>query len=185
MTDNEICTIYRTSKDKSAQIQILAELTCKNRAEIIKILTKGGEKVRIRIPSLKNKNLDDVSDGDYIKLLTKYLDRLDGKIKNLECEYREVASVIKGYAVVETQEEIEPESLEDEIARKINEAVTPTDRYNHGICARLTEEQCVSYEECLFCIANEAVKIVKDCISKRRELTTCEENVETAYAAPA
>lgn len=43
MAENEICRRYRQSIDRGEQIQILAELNCVPRQEIIRILVHNGE----------------------------------------------------------------------------------------------------------------------------------------------
>lgn len=44
-TDLEILTTYRQAADKKKQIGILAELTGKDKLEIVEILRAGGEKL--------------------------------------------------------------------------------------------------------------------------------------------
>ena len=48
MTEGEICSMYRNAKNRSKQLPILADLTGKNKAEIIAILLKNGEEVAER-----------------------------------------------------------------------------------------------------------------------------------------
>lgn len=43
MTEGEICRQYRSAKDRASQLQILADLNCVPRLEIIKILMHNGE----------------------------------------------------------------------------------------------------------------------------------------------
>lgn len=45
MTEGEICRQYRSAKDRASQLQILADLNCAPRLEIIKILMHNGEQV--------------------------------------------------------------------------------------------------------------------------------------------
>ena len=70
MTDYEICAMYRESKHKSTQLQILAELNDTNRNEILRILLDGGEK----LPSSEAHRL------------YKKLDRLNANIRAKEKE---------------------------------------------------------------------------------------------------
>ena len=59
MTDGEIVREYNQAKDKKAQIQIMSELTCKPKEEIIRILKENGceveEKRRGRKPKAEEK----------------------------------------------------------------------------------------------------------------------------------
>lgn len=86
MTDYEICAMYRESKHKSAQLQILAELNDTNRDDIVRILLDGGEK----LPSSE------------VHRLYRKLDRLNANIfakeKELhrkEQEYLEIVNMLK------------------------------------------------------------------------------------------
>lgn len=96
MTEGEICRTYRLSKDKGEQIQILADRNCTSRAEIIGILVRGGEKVRITLPSRGKKRTRELTDAEYYKALFKRLDVLDEQIAQRENEYREIVAAIKG-----------------------------------------------------------------------------------------
>ena len=96
MTEQEICREYRHAKHKGDMVQILAELNCTDRKDIIDILIRGGEKVRINIPGKKNRILaDNMTDKEYVKALYGRLDYLESKIAPIEREYREVLAVIK------------------------------------------------------------------------------------------
>lgn len=96
MTDGEICSSYREAKNKAEQIQILADLNCTKRADIIEILIKRGEDVIIHIPSRGQNRKKDLSHDEYIKALFKRLDILDEQIAQRENEYREIVAVLKG-----------------------------------------------------------------------------------------
>lgn len=74
MIEKEIIEMYRESKNKSAQIGILAELNATRKSKIIGILYKHGEKI---------------PEKD-IKQLMDSLDRIEQKIKDLETMYREM-----------------------------------------------------------------------------------------------
>lgn len=45
MTEREICGSFRRAENQKQQIQILTELTCKSKYQIIGILLRNGEKV--------------------------------------------------------------------------------------------------------------------------------------------
>lgn len=96
MTEKEICRNYHLAKNRGEQLQILAELNATSRAEIIGILTRGGETVRLAIPTKGKPRTREMTDGEYCKALFKYMDSLDAKIAKLESEYRDVAAVIRG-----------------------------------------------------------------------------------------
>lgn len=96
MTEGEICREYRLAKDKGEQIQILADRNCTSRAEIIGILTRGGERVRIMLPSRGKKRMRELSDKEYYQALFKRLDILDAQIAAREREYREIVAAIRG-----------------------------------------------------------------------------------------
>lgn len=78
MTGREICMSYRQAKDKKKQMQILAELNNVKRIHIIKILLEHGEK-------LPPKEMEK---------LYERLDVLDGKIYEMEEEYREIVNAL-------------------------------------------------------------------------------------------
>ena len=80
MTDREISSMYRWSKNKSEQIQILADLNCTEPLEIIKILVRNEEK----LPAKE------------MKKLYKRLDELDTQIAEREKEYRKILQAING-----------------------------------------------------------------------------------------
>ena len=94
----KICRDYRHAKYKSEQIQILSELHAIDRGEVIDILIQGGEKVRIPVPGTKSRCVvNEMTDEQYINALFKRLDVLDGKIRPLEREYREIIKVMESY----------------------------------------------------------------------------------------
>lgn len=78
MTEGEICSMYRNAKNRSKQLLILAELTGKNKAEIIAILLKNGEEVAERD----------------INQLYKRLDTLEAQIAEREREYKAIARAL-------------------------------------------------------------------------------------------
>lgn len=96
MTDGEICRNYHGAKNRSEQIQILADLNCTGRDEIIRILIKNGERVRIPLPTRGKPRKQEMTDKEYCAALFKRLDMLDVKIAKLENEYREIVAVLKG-----------------------------------------------------------------------------------------
>jgi TolA-binding protein len=71
--------MYREAKDQDKQLQILAELSGKSKAEVIKILIQNGEKL---------------SDKE-VGRMHKQLDKLNAKIVELEKEYREIAQTLE------------------------------------------------------------------------------------------
>lgn len=96
MTESEICRLYRHAKDRGEQVQILAELNRTKRAEIIAILLRNGEKVRLTIPTRGKPRKQEMTDEEYFKALFKHLDFLDEQIAKMENEYRDIVAVIKG-----------------------------------------------------------------------------------------
>lgn len=80
MTDREICSMYRWSKSKGEQIQIISELNCMEPLEIIKILVKNGEKLPKSV----------------LSRLYKKLDILNGQILEKEKEYRGIVQALSG-----------------------------------------------------------------------------------------
>ena len=100
----EICRDYRHAKYKSEQVQILSELYAIDRGKVIDILIQGGEKVRIPVPGAKSRCVvNEMTDEQYIKALFKRLDVLDGKIRPLEREYREIIKVLESYGTKKTK----------------------------------------------------------------------------------
>ena len=45
MSEREICYMYREARNQNTQLQVLAELNDTNQNEIIRILTKNGERL--------------------------------------------------------------------------------------------------------------------------------------------
>lgn len=80
MSEWDICCLYRQAKDKGKQIQVLEELTCRSRLEIIAIL-------------LRN---DEVLPRREMEKLYKRMDDLTEKISVLEKEYREIVWALNG-----------------------------------------------------------------------------------------
>ena len=100
----EICRNYRYAKNKAEQVQILAELNAIDRGKVIDILIQGGEKVRIPVPGKKSRFIvNEMTDEQYIKALSKRLDALDGKIRPLEREYREIIKVLESYGTKKSE----------------------------------------------------------------------------------
>lgn len=80
MTDREICSIYRWAKNKSEQLQILADLNCVREIEIIRVLVRNGEKLPLK----------------ELKKLYKRMDILNAQISEREKEYREIVQALSG-----------------------------------------------------------------------------------------
>lgn len=80
MTEREICGSFRRAENQKQQIQILTELTCKSKYQIIGILLRNGEKVP---KSIENQ-------------LYKRLDALDAQIFECEMEYKEIVTALTG-----------------------------------------------------------------------------------------
>ena len=80
MKDNEICNMYRWSKNKKEQIQILSDLTCMEPLKIIRILVKNKEKLPKSI----------------LSKLYKQLDILNRQIVEKEKQYREIVQALSG-----------------------------------------------------------------------------------------
>ena len=78
MTEGEICSMYRNAKNRSKQLPILADLTGKNKAEIIAILLKNGEEVAERD----------------IAAMVRRLDALDAQSAEREREYKMIARAL-------------------------------------------------------------------------------------------
>lgn len=62
MTEGEICRQYRSAKDRASQLQILADLNCAPRLEIIKILMHNGEQVRLPLAAKGKKRTTELTD---------------------------------------------------------------------------------------------------------------------------
>lgn len=71
---------FRRAENQKQQIQILTELTCKSKYQIIGILLRNGEKVP---KSIENQ-------------LYKRLDALDAQIFECEMEYKEIVTALTG-----------------------------------------------------------------------------------------
>lgn len=96
MSESEICRMYRQARDKGMQIQILAELNAVSKDDIVEILRKNGERVRIPIPLKGKKRTRELTEQQYHRELFKRLDELDRRIAKAEKEYRMIAAEIKG-----------------------------------------------------------------------------------------
>lgn len=81
MTEREICVSYREARKKNMQVQILADLNCASRMEIVKILLKNGER-----PLPKD-----------VERLYGRLDALEAQIIEKEREYREIADMLASF----------------------------------------------------------------------------------------
>ena len=79
VTEREICGSFRRAENQKQQIQILTELTCKSKYQIIGILLRNGEKAP---KSIANQ-------------LYKRLDALDAQIFECEMEYKEIVTALK------------------------------------------------------------------------------------------
>lgn len=60
MTEREICTSFRNAANQNMQVQILSELTCMSKVQIIGILVRNGEKPPKRIINQLFKRLDEL-----------------------------------------------------------------------------------------------------------------------------
>ncbi len=80
VTEREICGSFWRAENQKQQIQILTELTCKSKYQIIGILLRNGEKVP---KSIENQ-------------LYKRLDALDAQIFECEMEYKEIVTALTG-----------------------------------------------------------------------------------------
>lgn len=113
-TPNEICRAYRLAKDRTKQIQIMAELNGVSKEEIIKTLVRGGE-----IPSDETESMQKTgSKAEVVSetavmpcmpravrdALFKRIDELEQQIKPLEREmealrgeYDQILGFLKGH----------------------------------------------------------------------------------------
>ena len=64
MTEGEICRQYRSAQDRASQLQILADLNCVPRLEIIKILMHNGEQVRLSLAVKGKKRTTELTDEE-------------------------------------------------------------------------------------------------------------------------
>lgn len=96
MTEGEICRQYRSAKDRGNQLQILADLNCVPRLEIIKILMRNGEQVRLPLAAKGKKRTTELTDEEYTAAMFRRLDVLDREIFKREKEYREIVAVMGG-----------------------------------------------------------------------------------------
>lgn len=95
MTNGEICREYRLAKNKTEQIQILADLNQMDKQSIISILLSGEEKVRFIPSSVGRKTTKELTGDKYKLLLYKRLDVLDSKIAKAEKEYRQIIEALR------------------------------------------------------------------------------------------
>lgn len=104
MTEREICASYREAKNQYAQIQVLADLNCIERKDVVKILVRNGEKVKKRAFKLLSRWSDRLQkqitemEQEYRKLAGKRsykrLDDLDNQIHKMELEYQEIEKIL-------------------------------------------------------------------------------------------
>ena len=113
-TPNEICRSYRMAKDRTKQIQIMAELNGVSKEEIIKMLVRGGEIPSDETESVQNtgSKAEVVSENVVMPCmpravrdaLFKRIDELEQQIKPLErqmevlrSEYDQILGFLKGH----------------------------------------------------------------------------------------
>lgn len=105
MTESEICREYRGAKYKGQQVEILAQLNRLEEGQVVDILLRGGEKIRY-FPFPRGKRIRrELSDGEYCRILTKRLEELERKLKEVEKEYSLIAKIMKTYPVGEEKRE--------------------------------------------------------------------------------
>lgn len=99
MSVDEICRNYRQAKDKKEQINILADLNCTSKEEIIKVLVDCGE---MYPPESKPKKTAKKQDVELPKLsepvvhaLFARIDEIDKLIKPLEDQRSEIDKQMK------------------------------------------------------------------------------------------
>ena len=80
MTEQEICSSYKSAKYKNRQIQVLAELNGTDWIAVVGVLLKNGE----QIPR------------ETITRMYRKLDALEKQIAEKEREYERVAGIMKG-----------------------------------------------------------------------------------------
>lgn len=105
MTEREICTSYRQAKRRYAQLQVLADLNCIGKTDVIMVLMRNGEEVPRRGINILNKRLRTLKaqisemEREYMENVAKRsyerLDNLDIQIHEKEQEYQEIAEIIK------------------------------------------------------------------------------------------
>ena len=111
-TQDEICRSYRMAKDRTKQIQIMAELNGVSREEIIKTLVRGGEIPGDETEQNTGSKAKIVSEAvvmpcmprDVRDALFKRIDELEQQIKPLERqmetlrgEYDQILGFLKGH----------------------------------------------------------------------------------------
>ena len=111
-TQDEICRSYRMAKDRTKQIQIMAELNGVSREEIIKTLVRGGEIPSEETEQNTGSKAKTVSEAVVMPCmpravrdaLFKRIDELEQQIKPLERqmealrgEYDQILGFLKGH----------------------------------------------------------------------------------------
>lgn len=84
MTEGEICRQYRSAKDRVSQLQILADLNCVPRLEIIKILMHNGEQVRLPLAAKGKKRTTELTDEELLDFLCSIEIYEQGSVKTIE-----------------------------------------------------------------------------------------------------
>lgn len=100
MTEGEICRQYRSAKDRASQLQILADLNCVPRLEIIKILMHNGEQVRLPLAAKGKKRTTELTDEELLDFLCSIETYEQGSVKTIEggvamCSVTEVEQWLK------------------------------------------------------------------------------------------
>lgn len=100
MTEGEICRQYRSAKDRASQLQILADLNCAPRLEIIKILMHNGEQVRLPLAAKGKKRTTELTDEELLDFLCSIETYEQGSVKTIEggvamCSVTEVEQWLK------------------------------------------------------------------------------------------
>ena len=81
MTEQEICRSYRQADNKKYQLQVLMELTCKSKYQIIAVLFKNGE-------NIPQSMID--------QQLYRRLDKIEEEVADRERECKEIANALIG-----------------------------------------------------------------------------------------
>lgn len=114
MTEREICISYKGARRPDEQTQIMAELNCTDRLEIIKILVKNDVKLarstvgylQRRLDRLdklivkKEKKRREAAKDGHLKMQ----DRMNREIEDGECEYRKIAEILNTAKAWEAEE---------------------------------------------------------------------------------
>lgn len=102
MTKQEICKEYREAKNKSQQIEILADLNLCTKEDIVKLLKDEGEEVAVRKPRKQRQQkkvvapVINTSIPDFVlDALYEKLERIDREIKEKEKDYKRIVVFIQ------------------------------------------------------------------------------------------